>query len=406
MKSTVPNTRAKAEIIRRSRLITDAEWTPLRDIRSHPIDKPNWHKAGVTVKGMPYSSVEAVDKFLGENVSFHTFLSALDNPDSILYTRDLIGFKNASGYYGCVCNETVRFAIGIPRRYNTYHWYEMPGMRMVADAGCYTADRIELCDVLHYNKGKGGHVALITDILRDDDGSIAEIEVSEASVPCCVCHSFSVESFFKTIGKFSLCRYDYLDEMPDHSPEDEALLFSERATKRTLPSIAQWFGDRANCLEGEEVVISVFSSAPCDAEIFCGGELVERIPFEKPGKVSRKFRRGEYVIRHSKTGEETRLHVNRPLVDYKIEGDTIFITSDAMDEGSELLYFDFRTEGEKIGTLVEVEELTPEEQASGRFSRRIPENAGNIKLYYRNAYGIWSSGLVHLPRQEMEGAGI
>ncbi len=407
MKSAVPETRAKAEIIRRSRFITDTEWTPLRDIRSHPIrnpEEPHYHKAGVTVRGMPYSSVEAVDKFIGENVSFHTFISALDNPDSILYNRDLIGFKNASGYYGCVCNETVRHAIGIPYRYNTFHWYEMPGMRKIADAGCYTADMIELCDVLHYNSGKGGHVALITDILRDDDGNIAMIEISEASMPRCVRHSFTVEDYFKKYDKYSLCRYDYLDRMPDHSAEDEALLFSERATKRTIPSIAQWFGDRANCLEGEEVVISVFSSAPCEAEIIRDGTVTEKIRFEAPGKVSRRLLRGDYVIRHSVTGEETELRVNRPLIDYRTEGDTISVISDAMDAGSELLYFDFRTAGEKLGFLIRVEHLTPEELASGRFSRRIPQDAGNIKLYYRNAFGIWSSGLLHLP--EREGTGI
>nr|MBQ4320180.1 hypothetical protein [Clostridia bacterium] len=399
MKSTLPSTRAQAEILKRSRLISDTEWTPLLDIRSHPIkdpENPNYHKAGVTVKGMPYSSVEAVDKFIGENVSFYTFISALDNPDSVLYNRDLIGFKNASGYYGCVCNETVRHAIGIPQRYNTFHWYEMPGMNKVADAGEYTADMIELCDVLHYNSGKGGHVALITDILCDDDDNIVAIEVSEASTPRCKRASYPLEEYFKKFDKFSLCRYEYLDDMPDNDPEETALLTSERATKRTIPSIAQWFGDKANCLEDEDVVISVFSHTPCDAEISCDGEVIETVHFDEPGRITRRFWSGAYTIRHSVTGEETLLNVNKAIVGYRIDGDTITITSDTMDDESELIYFDFRTAGEKIGTLIEVVHLTPEEQASGKFSHKIPEKAGNIKLYYRNAFGIWSSGLVHL----------
>jgi len=292
MNHTMPDSPARYAVIKRARFLTDVRWTPLAEIPSHkqPDDSRRF-PAGVTVTGMPYSSVEVVDKFIGENVSFGTFLSAVANPDSVLYTRDLSSFKNASGYYGCVCNELVRYALGIPQRYNTRHWYEIPGMHKVLEHGAYSADELRLCDILHEYDSIHTHVALVTDLLRDKEGKVVMIEISEAAIPSCKRRTFTLEEYFKLYGTYDICRWDGTESAVMWDPADEVTLFARDAAVNPRPDIAHCYGDGANILSGEEVVISVFTEDPCNAEIYRDGALIEKIFFKGPGKASRTFER-------------------------------------------------------------------------------------------------------------------
>lgn len=401
MNHTMPDSPAKYAVIKRARFLTDVRWTPLAEIPSHkqPDDSRRF-PAGVTVTGMPYSSVEVVDKFIGENVSFGTFLSAVANPDSVLYTRDLSSFKNASGYYGCVCNELVRYALGIPQRYNTRHWYEIPGMHKVLEHGAYSADELQLCDVLHEYDSIHTHVALVTDLLRDKDGKVVMIEISEATIPSCKRHTFTVEEYFKLYGTYDICRWDGTESAVMWDPADEVTLFARDAAVNPRSDIAHCYGDGANILSGEEVVISVFTEDPCNAEIYRDGALIEKIFFKGPGKASRTFERGDYVLRHSVTGQSTRLRVNDPAIHFIAQDGVLTVKVDSGDPGSQLVHMDFRGEGEQVAYLERIEHLTPEERAFGVFSRPIPDGAHTIKFFFRNAFGLWASRLIQLDNQD------
>ena len=108
LRSTLPDSPGKAAALARCACLTDFRWTPLCDVPTYKKDIGRTvHPAGVTVTGMPYSSVEAIDKFIGENVSFRSILSAMSNPDSALYQRDIRGLKNSWTYFGIVCNGAV-----------------------------------------------------------------------------------------------------------------------------------------------------------------------------------------------------------------------------------------------------------------------------------------------------------
>jgi cation transport ATPase len=83
-------------------------------------------------------------------------------------------------------------------------WGDIPGMRQVAPRGAYSAEEIRLCDVLHaFGEGRN-HVALITDILRDEDGVIRQIEVSEAARPSCRRACYGVEEYLEVASFASL----------------------------------------------------------------------------------------------------------------------------------------------------------------------------------------------------------
>ena len=118
--STKPDSKGKEAVLFRGRQLTEFRWTPLRDI---PVYTKATGKtklpAGEQQQGMIYSSTEPTDKFIGENISFETFLTAVANPDSALYTKDLNGHNNSWAYFGIVCNGFVRYTLNIRRRFST-----------------------------------------------------------------------------------------------------------------------------------------------------------------------------------------------------------------------------------------------------------------------------------------------
>jgi hypothetical protein len=47
-------------------------------------------------------------------------------------------------------------------------------------------------------------------------------------------------------------------------------------------------------------------------------------------------------------------------------------------------------------TLSKVEELTEEEKKTGSFTRKIPNDAVNFKVYFENKYGIWTHTMIRI----------
>ena len=401
--STKPDSAGKTAALARSAQLTEFRWTPLRDV-------PTYTKAagrtvlpaGVEVVGMPYSSTEPTDKFIAENVSFETLLSAMANPDSVLYTKDLGGRNNAWAYYGIVCNGLVRYALGIHRRYNTMRWGDIPGMRQVAPRGAYSAEEIRLCDVLHaFGEGRN-HVALITDILRDEDGVIRQIEVSEAARPSCRRVCYSVEEYFEKFDLFALWRYDFIDDVPPYDDSADAMLagFDSAAA---LPAITVDNGDKSNYLYGEETVLSIFKEGQHTLEIRRNGTLIEKLEISAPCRLTRTFEAGYYTASLAKAGESTEFCVNRPDISYERSGDSVAVRADACDPDSRILYMDFRmkTSGKsddplRCAALSRVEELSEEEISSGVITREIPDDAGNFKVYFINRYGVWTHRMLFI----------
>ena len=383
---TLPDTPAKAAVIARSKQLTDFKWTPIRDVPTYLKDVGNTVlPAGVEVTGFPYSSTELKDKFITENVSFESFLTAVANPDSLIYSIGYGAFNCCN--YGFVCNGLARYALGIERRISTKRWESVPGMRYVAKQGEYTADDIELCDVLYVYWGGRSHVALITDLLRDESGKIVEIEVSEAVRPSCRRKSYTLEEYFEKYKLFALMRYDFLEDVPLFDRELDDLLNSSLDKK--TPKITVNGGNKSNYLVGEETIISVFSDNNDVIEVLRNGNLVEEIKVGARAVVPRNFGRGYYEVRLKNAKESAFFCVNKAKVEFSIDGDVLSVCADSCDEKSEILYMDFRVAGIGCASLEKYEELTDEEKQSGRFSRPIPSNGYNFKVYFKNPYGVW-----------------
>ena len=391
--STKPDTKGKEAALFRSRQLTECDWTPIRDIPTfiRP-DGKTVFPAGKPLHGMIYSSPEAVDKFIGENVSFETFLTTLANPDSVLYNKDLGGRNNSWAYYGIVCNGLARYALNIRRRFSTKRWLTLPGMRIVGEPGKYTAEDIQLCDVIWNAEPGLGHVALITDILRDENGTIQQIEVSEAIRPVCVRRQHNVADYFEKYKIYHLMRYDEVDNTPMPDMEQDAIL---RNGLKSAPVIALDCGNKSNYRSCEDITISAFADG--EVEIRRGAECVKTLMLTAGSKFTCQLDRGYYTVTHKPSGETLEFCVTQPQIIYSVKDGKLTVYVDPRDEDSKILYMDFRQKSNATyaktpdcSSLEKLEELTDEEKRTGIITREIPEDGKNFKVYFENKYGIYT----------------
>ena len=265
--------------IQRARQLTDFQWTPVKDIPTYTKKLGNTvMPAGKPLIGFPYASEERTDKFLCENVTFKSFLTAISNPYSKLYQAGLAEFDAVN--YGIVCNGLVRYALGIPYRVSTALWHTIPGMKLIKERGNYTLNEIKLCDIL-YAFGEGrNHVALITDIICDGNGNIFEIEVSEAVRPTCIRMRYSADEFYEKYSLFALWRYENIDDIPLFDTQTDDFLFNSK-TETILSKITVDNGDESNYLEGDRIFIFAVSDDADVIEVIKNKEITEEINFYK-----------------------------------------------------------------------------------------------------------------------------
>ena len=391
--STQPRTEAEKAVIARARQLSGFTFTPLKDIPTVIVSQPGVFEAGKEYKGFPYSSTEENDKFLCENVSFETFLSALANPDSVLYTKDMYHSSNASTYYGIVCNGLVRYCLGINQRCNTQRWLDIPGMDVVANKGEYSVEDIKLGDVLHaYGEGSN-HVAIITDILRDESGEIVKVEITEAIRSTCITHTFYVKDFYTKWAKYKLCRYRYLDTVPPFDEEQNKILF-ESGIEKQAPMIAVDYGNKSNYFEGDETVISVFAEGKNTVQVIHDGQIIEEILTSGYTKLVRKFEKGYYTVKLADTEYFTEFCVCKPEITHTVKDGVITINASSQDAESKIINMEFRGTGKTIAGINTMIVLTEEEKESGVIVREIPEGAANYKISFENKYGIWTHSMI------------
>jgi hypothetical protein len=130
-KMTPVNTANYSEYLRRTKQLTNIQWTALEKIDALHSENSWYYLKGLMNFGMPYSEACEYSKYVrgttDGNVSFLTYLTALMNNHSVMYTEDIeSGYSKSSygityhgygdhsaPYYGCVCADLTRYSAGI-----------------------------------------------------------------------------------------------------------------------------------------------------------------------------------------------------------------------------------------------------------------------------------------------------
>lgn len=169
---------AELNVFRKAHQMLDIEWTPKKDVLANE----GLHKAGVKTKSIPYSSVKEKLKFVGRDVSFHTFMTAVNDEHSLLYTENVSEENSESAYgltyhgtncisyFGNVCSAFVGSSLGITEALNSWEILLPQNWEAIKDE-----HNLEVGDVLH----EPGHCSVVTYIERNERGGIRYIYLSE-----------------------------------------------------------------------------------------------------------------------------------------------------------------------------------------------------------------------------------
>lgn len=252
--------------VKKAYQMTDLEFTPLNTIE-HNLGS---FEAGETYKGLIYSSVKEIETYVGSNVSFHTFMTAINNPRSKIYTEQInkapYHGKNCKAYYGTVCSGLVTFALGLNSpRLNSFDFPDSELMELIEDN---TPEKLKIADVLW----KKGHVALITDIIRDDDGMVSMLEISEAIGSRCKRYYVSRKKFIEAVmSNFKrIYRYKEIGSNTCYIPANEFVAVGDEALMPFVYNndLCVDKGDRSNYLEGEKVIINIMNTDGYMIEVY------------------------------------------------------------------------------------------------------------------------------------------
>ena len=318
----IPRSQGVANVIKRARQLVELRWTPVGQFPcSYSVATPNGHLRQDAFfpkwrprQGMVYSSVRKYERFVGYHISIETFMTALANPNSVLYTRSQHGAgKNMSSFYGNVCSCFVSYAVDLPWQVICRDWLSVPG---VEELNITDLNELQLCDI----GLSAGHVVIITDILRDAEGNIHKIVISESTPPQCVTNDYTPEEFRNYyLGRnYKILRYAGLDDV-GYTPSPYIHLEGDPESKpEEFPTLMTDFGNKANYLKDlEPVELSIFEEEWDAVVVTCPDGSTKEYPISE-GKVIVASERAGYYTACCVCGEKRSHKVEWCVIDVDV----------------------------------------------------------------------------------------
>ena len=198
-------------LIYKTRQLIDIKWTPKRPIprckkRDTSSGNIRYISSGQQCNGIPYAATQQIDKVVGYDVSPETFMTAINNYYSLIYTEVIRpdndsspsksdwfgsnyyhGYNSTGAYYGIVCAEFCSYCAGLPMPHKTTSIAPEYINNVKNDQ---TALGITVGYIFPYEYNslkpgdiiwKKGHCIIVSNVNRDDCGNIIGITICEAS---------------------------------------------------------------------------------------------------------------------------------------------------------------------------------------------------------------------------------
>ena len=163
-----------------ARIMSRVKWTPVADGMPK---RGGQFTAGKEYTGVPYSSVKHVGRYIGFDIFLKTFLAAVENPQSVLYTENLYGkVKNAECYYGKVCSSYTSYALQCGIWYvSKVHGPEFrEGVTILEPQSAQSAKPGDIIYTPPASKNGGSHVEMVTDVVRNTDAKVTHVRIEES----------------------------------------------------------------------------------------------------------------------------------------------------------------------------------------------------------------------------------
>lgn len=283
--------------VKYARIMSAVKWTPVA--KGMPM-RGGYFEQGTEYTGVPYSSVKSVGRYIGFDIFLKTFLAAVQNPHSVLYTENLYGkVKNAECYYGKVCSSYTSYALQcgiwyVSRLHGPNH---RKGVVLVEPQSAQSAAVGDVIFTPPASKNGGSHIELVTEVTRDGDGKVTHVRVEESRPQTTSNTNRDAKKFNTHLSSRGreLYRITDLDAWREGN-KAESFLFPNYAEDSASPSINRVLlldrGDWVPYHKGQPVKINIMDR---DAQgvkslvIQQGDRVVEKI--DRPGKgvIERSF---------------------------------------------------------------------------------------------------------------------
>ena len=254
----VPETQGVANVLKRARQLTDITWFPLKKMPFNCVQRPtaeskatylpSYTGTNLPMTGMVYSSCRLSEKYVGYNVSIETFMTAMQNPNSVLYTKTLHGTGGSSmgTWYGTVCSAFASYCLDLPTRRSCRLWF---GCDDVEEVDKDRPEDFRLGDVVVNSK----HIGVITAIGRDDRGRVQTVTVAESVVPTVRELEYPLHFFYAHWDGYSVLRYKHIDKVT-YAPTPFVYVEDDPDEDAPEFEIMTNWGNKANVLLGREEV--------------------------------------------------------------------------------------------------------------------------------------------------------
>ena len=213
------------------------------------------------IQGIMYSSTREESLYVPNAVSFESYLSAINDPKSYIYTR-VSNSHNSRTYYGTVCSAFVSYCYDLPCIYTTYQLGLLKQMKHLDDQ---SVEKIKLGDMILNQKN---HVCIVIGIERDYQGKIIKITEAEAKPSQVRVRTYSAESFINTLLNqgYEIYRFSLIDRVSPPNEDLASITINENLCPRR--------GNKANWPMGEKVEIDILDAADYDkVELYSDGRV-------------------------------------------------------------------------------------------------------------------------------------
>jgi len=255
---------------------------------------------GKEYTGVPYSSVKAEGRYIGFDIFLKTFLAAVENPKSVLYTENLKGkVKNAECYYGKVCSSYTSYALQcgiwyVSRLHGPEH---RDGIMQVESQSAQTAQVGDIIFTPPARKGGGSHIEIVTDITRDQEGKVTHVRIEESRPQTTSNTNRSAKDFDAHLASRNKKLYRITDLDAWRGPNRaESFLFPNYAEDSATPDINRVLlldhGDWVPYFRGQPVKFNIMDRDDQGVKsliIKRDNEIVETIPLSGRSVIERAF---------------------------------------------------------------------------------------------------------------------
>ncbi len=279
-------------------LLSQVKWTPIAD--TMPNRSGGYFQKGREQTGVPYSSVQSDGRSIGFDISLRTFLAAVENPLSILYTENLTGkVANAAAYYGTVCSSYTSYALqcAIPEVSRRHGPNVSAGVVLVEPQSAQGAGVGDVIYTPHLKETSGSHVEMVTAVTKDEKGRVTSLRVEESRPPTTKTTDRSAAEFnaHLAVKDKQLFRFADLNVWRGanraesfHFPNYEA----DAATPAINRTLLLDLGDWVPYQKGQIVKFHVMDRDYLGVKTLViqrGGAPVEEIALDGPGVLERAF---------------------------------------------------------------------------------------------------------------------